>query len=194
MKTFLSLFTLMLCAVSVFAQAEQPLQFDENNKYVYYKVEDAPGINADTLYKRGWVFAKTLSPKQKPNKGKAEFALNTNGSFLIYSGSSIVRKEAGAVSYTLNIEGKDGRYRYKLSNFIFKPYKRDRFNNMTAQPGIDIPAEKLLSKYSQKETNNFLAQMGDFCKAVALQLKQKMENAAVLLKSQPVKRVDTGNW
>jgi hypothetical protein len=185
---------LCLFIVKVTSAQETPLEYDESNKYVYYKVEEMPGITADTLYQRGWDFAKALNTKNKPAKGKATYAVNTKGSFPVYTGSSLVKKEAGAVTYTLNIEAKEQKFRYKLSDFVFLPYKRDRFNNMTAQPGIDVPAEKLLSKYSAKETDEILAKIAAFCQSTGASLRKKMEKVAVLRKPQPVKKITTDNW
>lgn len=186
----------LLCLLIVKAASAQdtPLQYDESNKYVYYKVTDVANATADTLYQRGWDFAAALTPKNKPKKGKAAYALNTKGSFSVYTGSSLVKKEAGAFNYTLNIEAKDQKFRYKLSDFVFTPYKRDRFTNMVAQPGVEVPAEKLLSKFSAKEADELLAELTAFCKATGESLKRKMEKVAVLHKPEPVKKVATDNW
>ena len=191
-KVVFGLFCLLCFKVA--AAQDVPLDFDENNKYVYYQVVDMPGITADTLYQRGWQFAKDLNTKNRPSKGKAAYALNTKGNFLVYTGSSIIKKETGAVSYTLNIEAKDQKFRYKFGNFVFVPYKRDRFNNMTAQPGIEIPAEKLMSKYTAKEADGLIAQIAAFSKASGENLKLKMQKVAVLQKPQSPKKVATDNW
>jgi hypothetical protein len=185
---------LSLFMVTASLAQDTALEFDESNTYVYYKIVDMPGINADTLYRRGWDFAKALNTKNKPAKGKAAYALNTRGSFPVYTGSSLIKKEAGAVTYTLNIEAKDQKFRYKLSDFVFLPYKRDRFNNMAPQPGIEVPAEKLLSKYSAKEADEILAKITAFCQSTGAGLREKMEKVAVLRKPEPVKKIATENW
>jgi hypothetical protein len=40
-----------------------------------------------------------------------------------------------------------------LGDFVFKPYKINRYGSMATQPGVEIPLEKLWTKYSAKETD-----------------------------------------
>ena len=193
MKKILSGLFFLLCFQSAWAQKDS-LQFDENNKYVYYRVVDKPNITADTLYNRAWDFAKSFNPKSKPEKGQAENALNTSGKFIVYNGVSVMKKETGEIRYILNIQSKDQRYRYKISSFVFIPYKRDRFGNMTAVPGVEVPLEKLLSAYSQREADNYLSQTGAFCIAAANRLKLYMDKQPVIKKEEAVKKVATDKW
>lgn len=191
-KVFFSLVCL-LCVQIAFAQKDS-LQFDEGNNYIYYRVVDKPALSADTLYKRGWDFAVAFNPLAKPAKGKAENTLNTSGKFIVYSGVSLMRKEGGEISYTINIQTKDQRYRYRISNFVFKPYQRDRFGNMTAIPGIEVPLEKMSAKYGKKETDNYLDQIGSFCINTAAKIKQAMDKQPIVTKTEAVKKVSTENW
>jgi hypothetical protein len=193
MKKLLSGLLCILCSQMVLAQKDS-LQFDEDNKYVYYRVVDKPGITADTLYNRAWNFAKNFNPKSMPEKGHAENALNTSGKFLVYNGISLMKKESGEISYILNIQSKDQRYRYKISSFVFTPYKRDRFGNMVPVPGMEVPLEKLSAKYSQKELDAYLKQIGEFCIGASGRLKLYMDKQPVVIKEQPVKKVITDKW
>ena len=191
-KVFFGLVCL-LCAQIALAQKDS-LQFDEGNNYIYYRVIDKADIPADTLYKRSFDFATAFNPLAKPAKGKAENTLNTSGKFIVYSGVSLMRKEGGEISYTINIQTKDKRYRYRISNFVFKPYQRDRFGNMTAIPGIEVPLEKMNTKYGKKETDNYLDQIGNFCINTAAKIKQAMDKQPVNKKTEAVKKVSTENW
>ena len=191
-KVFFS-FVCLLCAQIALAQKDS-LQFDEGNNYIYYRVVDKPALSADTLYKRGWDFAAAFNPLAKPAKGKAENTLNTSGRVIVYSGVSLMRKEGGEISYTINIQTKDQRYRYRISNFVFKPYQRDRFGNMTPIPGIEVPLEKMSAKYGKKETDNYLDQIGSFCINTAAKIKQAMDKQPIVTKTEVVKKVSTENW
>jgi hypothetical protein len=157
-------------------------------------VVDKPSLSADTLYKRGWDFATAFNLSTKPAKGKAESTLNTSVKFIVYSGVSIMRKEGGEVSYTINIQTKDQRYRYRISNFIFKPYQRDRFGNMAPIPGVEMQLEKMTAKYDKKETDNYLDQIANFCINTAAKIKQAMDKQPAVKKNEPVKKVSTENW
>lgn len=192
MKKILSGLFCLVCFQIASAQKEL-LRFDEVNKYVYYQVVEKAGLSADTLYKRGLGFAHVTYPKSKvENTGSNAFTIKAK--FPVYNGASVVKKEAGEVCYALFIETKDQKYRYKITAMVFTPYKRDRFNNMAAQPGIEIPVEKLASRYTQKEADNYLDQTGAFCKATGELLKKYMDNAPALPKTSAVKKVVTDKW
>ena len=145
MKKLLFSLVCVLCSQVVSAQKEM-LQLDEANKYVYYQVVDKQGVTADTLYERGSYFINMTNPESKQESFVAN-TITTKGKFLVYNGSTVAKKAGGEISYILHIETKDQKYRYKISDFIFTPYTRDRFNNMVPMPGIEVPIEKLTSKY-----------------------------------------------
>jgi hypothetical protein len=192
MKKLLFSLVCIMCSQIASAQKEI-LQLDEASKYVYYQVVDKQGVAADTLYQRGSYFVKMAHPKSKPESVVAN-AIVTKGKFLVYNGSSVVKKEGGEISYTLHIETKDQKYRYKISDFVFTPYTRDRFDNMVPMPGIEVPIEKLTSKYSQKEADNYLSQTGMFCQATSKSLKQYMDKMSIARAEEPVKKVVTDKW
>jgi hypothetical protein len=192
MKKLLFSLVCIMCSQIASAQKEM-MQLDEANKYVYYQVVDKQGVAADTLYERGSYFIKVANPKSKP-KNVVTNAIVTKGKFLVYNGSSVAKKEGGEISYTLSIETKDQKYRYKISDFVFTPYTRDRFDNMVPIPGIEVPIEKLTSKYSQKEADNYLRQTGMFCQATSNRLKQYMDKISIARVEEPVKKVVTEKW
>src|ERR1700743_2377598 len=82
--------------------------------------------------------------------------------FITYA--SFVKHENGAMSYTLNIECKDGKYRYWLTDFVFTPYERNRYGVYVPVNGIEIPLETAESKVTQQELDGYFDQTGAFCK------------------------------
>lgn len=192
MKKLLFSLVCVLCSQVVSAQKEM-LQLDEANKYVYYQVVDKQGVTADTLYERGLYFIKMTNPENKQESVVAN-TITTKGKFLVYNGSTVAKKAGGEISYILHIETKDQKYRYKISDFIFTPYTRDRFNNMVPMPGIEVPIEKLTSKYSQKEADNYLNQTGMFCQATGNKLKQYMDKISTTKREGVIKKVVTDKW
>lgn len=192
MKKLLFSLVCVLCSQVVSAQKEM-LQLDEANKYVYYQVVDKQGVTADTLYERGSYFIKMTNPENKQESVVAN-TITTKGKFLVYNGSTVAKKAGGEISYILHIETKDQKYRYKISDFIFTPYTRDRFNNMVPMPGIEVPIEKLTSKYSQKEADNYLNQTGMFCQATSNKLKQYMDKISTTKREGAIKKVVTDKW
>jgi ribosomal protein S3AE len=193
MKKILISLVCLLWAHLALAQKDS-LQLDENNKYVYYRVVEKPGTTADTLYKRAIVFASKFNSPTKPVKGKADNTLNTSGKVLLYTGSSLMKKEGGEVTYTINIQTKDNKYRYRISNFVFTPYQRDRFGNMVPIPGIEIPLDKVQANYNKKDSDDYLNQVGAFCINASVKLVQVMENLSLIKKESHIKTVSTDNW
>ncbi|MET3980156.1 hypothetical protein ABIB62_002504 [Mucilaginibacter sp. UYP25] len=191
-KIFFSL--VCLFCVQVASAQKDSLAFDEGNNYIYYRVIDKPAVTADTLYNRAWAFATSFNKATRPSKGQAASTLNISGKLLVYNGVSLIRKEGGEVSYTLNIQTKDSRYRYRISNFIFKPYQRDRFGNMVPIPGVEVPLEKMEAKYGKKETETYLDQIAAFGASTGAKLKAAMDKLPATVKTEPVKKISTQNW
>jgi hypothetical protein len=185
-KLFFSIACILLMQ-TVRAQKDV-LQFDENNKYVLYQVVEKQGMTADTLYQRAIAFVgKGVKHKDGTVSGK--------GKVVVYGNSLLTKKEAGEVAYTLTIDTKDQKYRYKFGDFIFKPYKLNRYGSMATQPGVEIPLEKVWTKYGEKDTDSYLSQVGAYCKASAAQLLQQMDRVQVLRKPEDnVKKVVTDKW
>lgn len=190
-KLFFSI--LMLAAIQVAHAQDSPLQLDENNKYVYYQVEEKPAMPADTLYQRALLFAKKAD-KLQVNADKAANSVGAKGKFIVYANSLASKKDAGEVNYVLTIDAKDQKYRYKFGSFVFVPYKINRYGNMAAVPGIEIPLEKLPSKYGKKDVANYLEQVAAYCKHMAADLKTGMDRALVIKKEETIKKVDTQKW
>lgn len=193
MKKLMICFVLLLCSGYVMAQKDS-LQMDENNTYVYYKVVNQVTVPETEVYRRAWDFARNLNRNSRPEKGQAEHAFNISGSFLVYSGTSLMRKESGAVSYLFNFQATDGRYRFKFGNFKFIPYKRDRYGNMVPVSGISTPIEKLADAYTQKERDVYFDQIAANCIYLDKQLKQAIYGTEI--KKVPAKtiKVNTGKW
>lgn len=190
-KLFLSISCFLLLNLA-YAQKDS-LQFDEANKYVYYHVVEKPGMNADTLDNRGLLFVEKNDLKSVSKK-RVPYAIAVKDKFVIYNNSLASKKQAGEVKYTLNIDSKDQKYRYKFGEFTFTPYKIDRYGNMVAVPGIEIPLEKLSARYSKKDANTYLDQVGMFCKSTAAGLQKYMDRVQGLKKEEPIKKVSTDKW
>lgn len=183
----------IICILSVkFTYAQQDLlSFDEHNKYIYYQVVDMPGISADTLYTRGLYFIKTVYPKLKfkTTNGKS---ISGDGKFTTYNNISILKHESGEIAYLLNIEFKDQKYRYWLTDFTFTPYVKDRYGNFVPKLGNDIPLEIIQSKLDKKDSDNYLDETGTFCKQFGEGLKQFLVNAPK--KEETTKKIVIDKW
>lgn len=192
MKITFALFALFFFAGSALAQ-QNLLSLDEHNKYIYYQVENLPGAPADTLLRKSIKFLKAGYPKtnvKQDNAGK----ITGDGKFLVYGGVSVLRHENGEIAYQLNMEFKDQKYRFWLTNFVFTPYQRDRYGNFVPQNGVDIPLEQLNDKLDKKEAAGYLDEAGAFCKQFGERLKTFLLKAPEQKKAETTPRVITDNW
>jgi hypothetical protein len=192
MKYLIPAFLFILIAKTTVAQQDL-LSFDEHNKYIYYQVDSIPGLSADSLTQRGLKFVKTNNLKiiVKPdNSGK----IRGIGKFLVYGGISVTKHEKGEINYQVNMEFKDQKYRFWLTDFVFTPYQRDRYGNFVPQQGIDIPLEQAEAKLNKKDAEGYLDEAGAFCKQFGERLKTYLAKRAQPKKDEHRKKVVTDNW
>jgi hypothetical protein len=194
MKRFLLVAICLFIIRSANAQ-KNLLSLNEQNKYIYYQVVDMPGISLDSLKKNAEYFIKTVYPKSKARLDVAGGDFYTSDKFLVYSVITYVKHESGEIAYMLNIECKDSKYRYWLTDFVFTPYEKDRYGVFVPKPGIDLPLETALSRVDKKELNGYFDQTGAFCKQLGEKLKLYMVEGHAIKKveKQPAKVV-TDKW
>jgi len=192
MKRILIIAVCLLFTVSVHAQAPV-LALDEHNKYIYYEVVDLPGISADSLNKNSAYFTREEYPKNKSVQISNTSAV-IRDKFLTYA--SFVKHENGEIHYILNIECKDSKYRYWLTDFVFTPYQRDRYGVFVPVTGINIQLENASSKIDKKELAGYLDQTTIFCTQLREKLKKYMAEGEKTkkLEQPPVKKIVTDKW
>lgn len=192
MKKILHIAALLLLTHLAYGQ-QVKLALDEHNKYVYYQVVDIPGISADSLYKNGVYFAGEAYPKNKAAQ-VSNAGIVIKDKFLTYT--SIVKHENGEMRYTLNIEFKDSKYRYWITDLTFTPYQKDRYGVFVPQNGIDIPLEKASSKVDKKDLDGYIDQTNKFCAQLGEKLKKYMTGERQQKKpaEQPAKKIVTDKW
>lgn len=166
---------------------------DENNKYIYYQVVDMPGVKADSLQKNMALFMKEFYPKGKSLQTTSSGA-SVKDRFLTYT--SLVKHENGEMAYALNIECKDGKYRYWTTNFVFTPYEKNRYGMFVPVNGVAIPLEKASDKLAKKDVEGYFEQTGAFCKQLGDTLKKYMAEGKPQQPKvdKPVKKIVTDKW
>jgi len=196
MKKLIVFFTFLLAANAAFAQKDS-LAFDENSKYIYYQVVSQPGLAADTLYDRALYFFKTAHAAtglRLTSEDKASGTLTGTGSFLVSKKSLVTSHEDGSVSFTMRIDVKEGKYRYWLTDFVFNPYQRNRYNSYESVPGIFIPLEHSAGKITPKDLNAYLDGVLTSSRKIGAKLKEYMLKTPAVKKAAPVKKISTKDW
>jgi hypothetical protein len=152
-----------------------------------------PGIKADSLQKNMVLFMKEFYPKEKSLQ-----ITNSNESvkdkFLTYT--ALVKHENGEMAYALNIECKEGKYRYWITNFVFTPYEKNRYGMFVPVNGVAIPLEKASDKLTKKDVEGYFDQTGAFCKQFGDKLKKYMAEGKPQQPKvdKPVKKIVTEKW
>jgi len=180
-------------AISGMVSAQKSLlSVDENNKYIYYQVVDLPGRTADSLHNNVVLFMKEFYPKEKSLQITSSGA-SVKDKFLTYT--SLVKHENGEMAYALNIECKDGKYRYWITNFVFTPYEKNRYGMFVPVNGVTIPLEKASDKLAKKDVEGYFEQTEAFCKQLGDKLKKYMVEGKTQPKvDKPVKKIVTEKW
>lgn len=116
------LFTLMLLASTIACYAQKPISFS--------KVIKKEGTTAQQLYdasknwfSRTYVDSKAVVKDENPGKeltGKGKLVFSTN---MIYSSIQ------GYINYLIDIQFKDGRLKFAMSDFRHEPAHEAKYNN-----------------------------------------------------------------
>ncbi|MDB4918333.1 MAG: hypothetical protein JWQ54_316 [Mucilaginibacter sp.] len=192
MKKVLIVITFFLAAKAAIAQKEL-LPFDENNKYIYYQVVDQANLIADTMYNRALYFLKTAYPKLKVTQNQTNESITGTGKLVVTS-TLLLKHEDGEINFNYTIESKEHKYRFWLTDFIFKPYKTDRYGKSVSVDGIEIPLESGAAKLTKKQIDSYLDQTGAYSKQFGDKLKQYMVKTSSLKKEAPIKKISTKDW
>jgi hypothetical protein len=192
MKKISILIGLLIVSGSIYAQ-KSLLSVDENSKYIYYQVVGMPGIKADSLHANMVLFMKEFYPKEKSLQVTSSGA-SVKDKFLTYT--SMIKHENGEMAYALNIECKDGKYRYWVADFVFTPYEKNRYGLFVPVNGMDVPLEKASDKLAKKDMEGYFEQTGSFCKQLGDKLKKYMAEGKPQQpkENKPVKKVVTDKW
>lgn len=192
MKKILLLIAGLAISGAVNAQ-KSLLSIDENNKYIYYQVVDMPGVKADSLQRNMVLFMKEFYTKEKSlqitNSGAS-----VKDKFLTYT--SLVKHENGEMAYVFNIECKDGKYRYWVTDFVFTPYEKNRYGMFAPVNGKDVALEKASDKLAKKDVEGYFEQTGAFCKQLGDKLKKYIKEGRPQQpkEDKPVKKIVTDKW
>ena len=104
-------------------------QRDENNKIVFYEIINIDTIERKYLYENALIWLKsTLVEKNDKITFENELMGTIEGEsgFMVYVPSIISHMPHGKISYKVQLEIKEKKYRYYFSDFIFQYYQQDR--------------------------------------------------------------------
>jgi hypothetical protein len=166
MKKLFSLFCTALLFQVVNAQT---LPTDpETKKITYSEAVSLDSLKKDVLFDRSKHWVITKSEDKKPETADLEKGeVTDNISFLVKLTYDIKYKKDANVSFTITLNQKDGKYKYKLDNF--------RIYDVKSGVKTQEPLEAYLAKQRQNSKTELVTQVDKEVKALMEDLKKLME-------------------
>jgi len=195
MKFISSFFLLITVAALAKAQktAENILPVDERGKLIYYEVVDVK-IPKDSLKIRAINYLKKQNKELKYKSTQGDTAFVATGKLVINKTLLVMSHPSGEVLYDFQVEVKDGKYRFWLTDFNFIPYQRDRYGNFVASTSVGIPLEKDPGKLNASQWKEYQVQTTKYAKELATKFKVYMANKTPIVAPPKEKTVVKKEW
>lgn len=194
MKFISSFFLLMTCVVYAHAQNEKILPVDEQGKFIYYEVVTLKGIAQDSLKRRAIHYLKNQHKELQFKSAQGDTAFIATGKMIITKTLLVMSHPSGEIQYRFQVEVKEVKYRFWLSDFSFIPYQRDRYGNFVASTTIGIPLEREPGKLNAGQWKEYQLQTATYAKDFALKFKQIMASSNPIVEPVPEKKIVSKNW
>ena len=168
----------LLFPVALMAQGDnKPAEMlkDERGKYIYYELIEKSVIPADSLQFRALRFLKARKLALVKQKDGELFA---SGKMVINKTAFVLTHPSGEVWYDFTFELKDGKYRFWLTDFIFTPYKRDRYGNFVPAAVKGVPLENNPGKLNAGEWGSCIEAVNRHAALFANDLKNYLSAVA----------------
>lgn len=189
---FLFFITISTAAVAQAAKSDEDMARDERGKYIHYEVVEKATVVADSLKARALGFFKLK--KLKGVQGNPD-QLNATGKFIVNKTALMLTHPSGELLYNFTFEVKEGKYRFWLTDFLFVPYKRDRYGNFVPSTPKGTPLENSPGKLNAGEWSSYIEAADKQSNALAAEFKDYL--AAVQKIKTPVakkKAISTKSW
>jgi len=177
MKFLSSLLFFVTCFVSVNAQTEHSLPVDEQGKFIYYEVVNSVAAK-DLLKQRAVSYARKQNKDLKFKAIQGDTALLATGKLVINKTLLVMSHPSGEVLYKFQVEIKEGKYRFWLTDFIFIPYQRDRYGNFVPSTSVGTPLEKDPGKLNAAQWKEYQSQTAKYAQQFAVDFKKYMASEA----------------
>jgi hypothetical protein len=190
---FLLSFLISFSLFSANAQTETTLPVDESGKFIQYEVVNSTS-KPELLQARANDFIKKKSKTLKLKKSQSDTIMMANGKFVINKTLLVMSRPSGEVIYDFQVEIKEGKYRFWLTDFKFIPYMRDRYGNFVASTTVGVPLENNPGKLNASEWAAYKTQTFKFAKEFAVEFKNEMANTTPTTTKPVEKKVVKKEW
>jgi hypothetical protein len=165
-KNTIVLISLMIVALS--SRGQGGFSYNSSGKFEVVGIETMDSVKKGELFQRSASFIADISdPNFKVlsvEKDSLNDKISADYQIMIYAQSGVLKKIQGAVSYSLTLEVKDGKYRYSFTDFVYHYYGQNR-SYQTVDTGKKKKLEETKASGWQKAWNE--------CKATTASKVQK---------------------
>lgn len=185
----------MLISFTAAAQTDksaEDMPRDERGKFIHYEVVEKSPASADSLKYRALAFFKK---KRLTDIDQKADQVQANGKTVINKTAFVLTHPSGEVRYNFAFEVKDGKYRFWLTDFLFVPYKRDRYGNFVPSTTKGIPLENDPGKLNAGEWASYIDAADKHANAIAAEFKDYLSAVQKIRPAKEVKKtIFTKSW
>ena len=185
----------MLISFAADAQTDksaEDMPKDERGKFIHYEVVDKSPASADSLKYRALTFFKK---NKLTGIDQKEDQVQANGKTVINKTAFVLTHPSGEVRYNFAFEVKEGKYRFWLTDFLFVPYKRDRYGNFVASTTKGIPLENDPGKLNAGEWSSYIDAADKHANTIAAEFKDYLSAVQKIKPAKEVKKtISTKSW
>lgn len=166
---------LFVIGVSSFCWAQDEiLPTDERGKFIYYELVEAKGMLKSEFKERVSSFVKKSGAALKLKTNQGDTLFTASGKLVINKTVLVMSHPSGEVLFHFQVEVKDGRYRFWLTDFTFIPYQRDRYGNFVATTTKGTPLENNPGKLNASQWKEYQTQTTKYAIQIANDFKGHM--------------------
>ncbi len=149
LKTIKPLLAVVLCVVCHWAYAQATLPM-EGGKVLFYDVVPVDSLSKDILHQNARRCLTEHAFAEVADSVTTEgYTLTSTGKFPVYATGYASKKQNGVITYTLHIDIKEKKYRYRFTDFVFHYYRENR-NYQFVPTGKTKPLEDSTASGWQK--------------------------------------------
>ena len=170
--------------------AQDVMPRDESGLITYYEVIELPGYPAEILMDNARDFLRAFSVRGSKKKhfdaDDESLSVFNKGSYRLSNMWGLGKHTDGIVMFDMNVEVKEGRYRYIINNFMFQEFRRNRYGKFEPVKGSEKPLEVEVSQLSARQWEKHQEHAHSKIQSLILEFKAAMAN--VEIKNQKKKR------
>jgi hypothetical protein len=195
MRIILVVFLNTILVVSGMAQEAMPV--DERGIFTYQEVVQLNGYPATLLYNNARDFVKELSVRNDRTKHYRAWpdslTVYNRGSYGMSNLYTIGKRTDGIVIFDMTVEVKEGRFRYTITNFMYREFERNRYGKFVPANKRDVPLEHPPAGLLKKQWENNLEKTDEKIQELIIDLKENMARSAQK-KSRKKEKNDKSDW